>query len=141
MVANSDDRRAGLNGAVVLGGALPSPGTLVAAKTQWDLSLQRDYYDASAFGDSNKQWRPGLRDTQGTYAGLLDLSGGRIIKLRAKLILTLRIIQKLLELRTGSVVGNFAQETLTKSPGFGIGGLKLLYRLLDVLDAELLAQG
>ena len=75
MVANSDDRRAGLNGAVVLGGALPSPGTLVAAKTQWDLSLQRDYYDASAFGDSNKQWRPGLRDTQGTYAGLLDLSG------------------------------------------------------------------
>lgn len=75
MAANSDVRLSGINGAIALGGALPSPGTLVAAKTQWDLSLQRDYYDASAFGDSNKQWRPGLRDTQGTYAGLLDLSG------------------------------------------------------------------
>ncbi len=75
MAANSDVRLSGINGAIALGGALPSPGTLVAAKTQWDLNLQRDYYDASAFGDSNKQWRPGLRDTQGTYSGLLDLSG------------------------------------------------------------------
>jgi hypothetical protein len=58
-----------------LGGALPSPGILVSAKTDWDLNLTRDYYDASAFGDTNKQWRPGLRDTQGTYKGLLDLSG------------------------------------------------------------------
>ncbi len=75
MAANSDTRLSGINGAIALGGALPSPGILVAAKTEWDLSLQRDYYDASAFGDSNKQWRPGLRDTQGTYRGLLDLSG------------------------------------------------------------------
>lgn len=75
MAANSDTRLSGINGAIALNGALPSPGLLVAAKTTWDLSLQRDYYDASAFGDSNKQWRPGLRDTQGTYAGLLDLSG------------------------------------------------------------------
>jgi hypothetical protein len=75
MAANSDVRLSGINGAIAIGGALPSPGILVAAKTQWDLSLQRDYYDASAFGDSNKQWRPGLRDTQGTYQGLLDLSG------------------------------------------------------------------
>lgn len=75
MAANSDDRRSGLNGAIVLNAPLSSAGILVAAKTQWDLSLQRDYYDASAFGDSNKQWRPGLRDTQGTYSGLLDLSG------------------------------------------------------------------
>lgn len=74
-MANADIRLSGLNGAIALGGALPSPGILVAAKTTWDLNLQRDYYDASAFGDSNKQWRPGLRDTQGTYAGLLDLSG------------------------------------------------------------------
>lgn len=75
MVANGDIRLSGINGALALGGALPSPGTLVAAKTDWDLNLQRDYYDASAFGDTNKQWRPGLRDTQGTYKGLLDLSG------------------------------------------------------------------
>ena len=75
MAANSDIRLSGINGAIALNGALPSPGILVSAKTQWDLSLQRDYYDASAFGDSNKQWRPGLRDTQGTYQGLLDLSG------------------------------------------------------------------
>jgi hypothetical protein len=75
MAANGDIRLSGINGAIAIGGALPSPGILVAAKTQWDLSLQRDYYDASAFGDSNKIWRPGLRDTQGTYQGLLDMSG------------------------------------------------------------------
>jgi hypothetical protein len=75
MAANSDDRRSGLNGAIVLGGALPSPGTMVAAKTQFTFSNQRDFFDGSAFGDSNKRWFPGLRDAQGTYNGMFDNSG------------------------------------------------------------------
>lgn len=75
MVANSDIRLSGINGAIAIGGALPSPGTLVAAKTEWTFANTRDFFDGSAFGDTNKRWFPGLRDAQGTYAGLLDLSG------------------------------------------------------------------
>ena len=75
MTANSDTRLSGLNGAIALGGALPSPGTIVSAKTEWTFSRSRDFFDGSAFGDGNKRWFPGLPDAQGTYAGLLDLSG------------------------------------------------------------------
>ena len=79
MTANSDLRMSGLNGAIALGGALPSPGTLVAAKTQWTFSNQRDFFDGSAFGDSNKRWFAGLRDAQGTYTGMLDVSGDLLV--------------------------------------------------------------
>lgn len=75
MAPNADLRAAGLNGAIVIGGAINGSGTLVAAKTQFTISNQRDFFDGSAFGDTNKQWYPGLRDAQGTYNGLLDLSG------------------------------------------------------------------
>lgn len=78
MVANSDVRLSGLNGAISIGGALPSPGILVAAKTEWTFSRTRDFFDGSAFGDGNKRWFPGLPDAQGTYAGNLDLSGDRL---------------------------------------------------------------
>lgn len=75
MAANADTRMSGLNGAIVLGGELPTPGQLVSAKTQWTFNNQRDFFDGSAFGDTNKRWFPGLRDAQGTYTGLLDMSG------------------------------------------------------------------
>lgn len=78
MVANSDTRLSGLNGAIVIGGALPSPGVVVAAKTEWTFSRSRDFFDGSAFGDGNKHWFAGLPDAQGTYAGLLDLSGDKL---------------------------------------------------------------
>jgi hypothetical protein len=78
VVANSDIRLSGLNGAIALGGALPSPGILVAAKTEWTFSRSRDFFDGSAFGDGNKRWFPGLPDAQGTYAGHLDLSGDKL---------------------------------------------------------------
>lgn len=75
MVANSDTRLSGLNGAIAIGGALPSPGVVVAGKTAWTFSSQRDFFDGSAFSDANKRWFPGLRDAQGTYEGVLDVSG------------------------------------------------------------------
>lgn len=75
MAANDDIRLSGLNGGIVLGGPITGAGTLVAAKTQWTMSNQRDFFDGSAFGDTNKRWFPGLRDAQGTYNGLLDVSG------------------------------------------------------------------
>lgn len=79
MASNADTRMSGLNGAIALGGALPSPGQLVAAKTQWTFSNQRDFFDGSAFGDTNKRWFAGLRDAQGTYNGLLDMSGDLLL--------------------------------------------------------------
>ena len=75
MTANSDVRLSGLNGGIVIGGPISGSGTLVAAKTQWTFSNQRDFFDGSAFGDTNKRWFAGLRDAQGTYSGLLDVSG------------------------------------------------------------------
>jgi len=77
-VSNSDIRLSGLNGGIVIGGSISGGGTLVAAKTQFTISNQRDFFDGSAFGDTNKRWFPGLRDAQGTYSGLLDVSGDRL---------------------------------------------------------------
>lgn len=79
MVANSDIRAAGLNGGIVLGGPITGAGTLVAAKTQFTFSNSRNFFDGSAFGDSNLRWFAGLRDAQGTYTGLLDLSGDLLV--------------------------------------------------------------
>lgn len=73
--ANSDTRLSGINGGIVLGGSISGGGTLVAAKTEWTFSNTRDFFDGSAFHDTNKRWFAGLRDAQGTYAGLLDVSG------------------------------------------------------------------
>ena len=77
-MANSDIRLSGLNGGIVLGGSISGGGTLVAAKTEFTISNERDFYDASAFGDTNRRWFPGLRNAQGTYNGLLDVSGDRL---------------------------------------------------------------
>ena len=76
-------RAAGLNGGIVLGGSISGAGTLVAAKTQFTFSNSRDFFDGSAFSDTNKRWFAGLRDAQGTYAGLLDLSGDRLFEAAA----------------------------------------------------------
>lgn len=79
MTANSDLRSSGINGAIVIGGPVDGAGTLVAAKTGWTFSNTRDFFDGSAFSDTNKRWFPGLRDAQGTYEGLLDLSGDLLL--------------------------------------------------------------
>lgn len=69
-----------MNGGIVLGGSISGGGTLVAAKTQFTLSNSRAFFDGSAFGDTNNRWFAGLRDAQGTYNGLLDLSGDRLFE-------------------------------------------------------------
>lgn len=69
----------GKNGAIYIGGGKPGgsygSGTKVAAKTEWTLQLNRDYVDSTTFGATNKTYLVGLKDIQGTFAGLLDLSG------------------------------------------------------------------
>jgi hypothetical protein len=64
----------GKAGAIYLGGAVGS-GTKVTNKTEWAVQLNRDYVDATVFGETNKTYLAGLRNFQGTYSGLLDTDG------------------------------------------------------------------
>ena len=67
-------KKHGKNGAIYLGGGIGT-GTLVAEKTEWSVQLNRDYVDATVFGDTNKTYLAGLRNFQGNYAGLLNTAG------------------------------------------------------------------
>lgn len=78
MAANSGTKLHGKNGAIYLDRAKGS-GTKVATKTEWTLNLNRDYVDATVFGDTNKTYLVGLRDVSGSYAGLLDTSGDLLL--------------------------------------------------------------
>jgi hypothetical protein len=73
-MANSGTKRHGKNGAIYLGGAVGT-GVKVAAKAEWSLQRNRDYVDATTFGDTNKTYLAGLPNVQGTYSGILDTSG------------------------------------------------------------------
>lgn len=65
----------GKDGAIYLGGAKGSGGTKVTEKTEWSVQMNRDYVDATVFGDTNKTYLAGLRNFQGSYAGLLNTAG------------------------------------------------------------------
>jgi hypothetical protein len=78
-VANSGTKLHGKNGAIYLGGAKGSGGIKVAAKTEWTLQRNRDYVDATVFGDVNKTYLAGLPNVQGTFAGFLDTSGDLLL--------------------------------------------------------------
>lgn len=47
----------------------------VATKAEWTVNMSRDYVDATVFGDKNKTYLVGLPDIQGTFSGILDVSG------------------------------------------------------------------
>lgn len=78
-MANSGTKLHGKNGAIYLGGPKNGGGTKVATKNEWTLSLNRDYVDATVFGDTNKTYLVGLKDVSGTFAGLLDVSGDLLV--------------------------------------------------------------
>lgn len=78
MAANSGTKLHGKNGALYIGGPKGS-GTKVAAKNEWTLNLNRDYVDATVFGDTNKTYLVGLKDIQGSFNGLLDMSGDLLV--------------------------------------------------------------
>lgn len=78
MPANDGTKLHGKNGAIYLDGA-KGTGTKVATKTEWTLNLNRDYVDATVFGDTNKTYLVGLKDISGTYAGILDTSGDLLL--------------------------------------------------------------
>lgn len=78
MAANSGTKIHGKNGAIYLGGP-KGTGTKVAAKSGYTLNLGRDYVDATTFGDTNKTYLVGLKDIQGTWEGLMDVSGDLLV--------------------------------------------------------------
>ncbi len=77
-MANSGTKLHGKNGAIYIGGPKGS-GTKVATKSEWTLSLGRDYVDATTFGDTNRTYLVGLRDVSGTFSGLMDVSGDLLV--------------------------------------------------------------
>ncbi len=76
---NSGTKLHGRNGAIYLGGAKGAGGVRVASKSDWTLRRNRDYVDATSFGDSNKTYLAGLPNVEGTFAGFLDLSGDLLL--------------------------------------------------------------
>lgn len=78
-MANSGTKRHGKNGAIYLGGAKGAGGVKVAVKGDWTLRRNRDYVDATSFGESNKTYLAGLPNVEGTFAGFLDLSGDLLL--------------------------------------------------------------
>jgi len=60
-------------------GAIYIDGTKVSNKTEWTLSMAREFADVTTFRDRNKVAAAGLMDINGTFAGLLDTSGDALI--------------------------------------------------------------
>jgi hypothetical protein len=89
-MANSGTKLHGKNGGIWIGG-YPTIGTLqkIAAKSEWTLSLGRDYVDSTTFGATNRTYLVGLRDVSGTFAGLMDVSGDLLINATTSDIVTL----------------------------------------------------
>ena len=83
MAANEGRKLHGKNGAIYIGGGKVGTGfpqaNKVANKVEWTLNLNRDYVDATVFGDTNKTYLVGLKDIQGTFGGILDISGDLIV--------------------------------------------------------------
>ena len=79
MAANSNTKLHGKNAAIYLGAAKGAGGVKVAAKTEWTLRRNRDYVDATVFGDVNKTYLAGLPNVEGTFAGILDISGDLLL--------------------------------------------------------------
>lgn len=76
-------KKHGKNGAIYLGGAIGT-GTKVAEKTDWSVQLNRDYVDATSFGNTNKTYLAGLRNFQGTYSGFLNTDGDDMLDATAQ---------------------------------------------------------
>lgn len=77
-MANAGTKLHGKNAAIYLGGPKGS-GVKVATKTDWTLRRNRDYVDATTFGDTNRTYLAGLPNVEGTFAGIMDVSGDLLL--------------------------------------------------------------
>jgi hypothetical protein len=56
-------------------GAIWIDGVKVTNKTEWSLSMNREYADVTTFRDGNKVYAVGLMDITGSFSGLYDTDG------------------------------------------------------------------
>lgn len=61
-------------------GSITIDGELVTNKTEWTLSMGRDYADVSTFRDANKVYAAGLMDISGSFSGLMDVEGDLLVQ-------------------------------------------------------------
>jgi hypothetical protein len=83
MAANDGTKLHGKSGAIYFDGSKTGGGVKVAVKGEWTLARNRDYVDATVFGDVNKTYLAGLPNVQGTFAGFLDISGDLVLNAAA----------------------------------------------------------
>lgn len=60
-------------------GAIYINGSKVTYKTEWTLSMAREYADVTTFRDANKVNAAGLMAIEGTFSGFLDTAGDALI--------------------------------------------------------------
>ncbi len=53
-----------------------SPAVILGSLNHWTGNFSRDYVEVTAFGDTEKQWVPGLPNREGTLSGFHNLDVG-----------------------------------------------------------------
>lgn len=81
----TDGKLHGKNGAIYIN------GVKVTNKTEWTLSMDREYADVSTFRDKNKVYAAGLMDLSGTFNGLLDVDGDLAVQSNTGGVVTLAL--------------------------------------------------
>jgi len=66
-------------------------GSKITNKTEWSISLNRDYADVTTFRDRNKVYAAGLMDVSGTFSGLLDVDGDLSIQSNTGVAVTVSV--------------------------------------------------
>ncbi len=72
-------------------GAIYVDGQKIADKVEWSLQMSRDYADVTTFRDGNKVYAAGLRDVQGSFAGLYNTAGDLAISKADGLAYTMQL--------------------------------------------------
>ena len=72
-------------------GAIYINGVKVTDKTEWTLSMGRDYADVSTFRDPNKVYAAGLMDISGTFSGLFDTTGDLLVESNTGVAVTVEL--------------------------------------------------
>lgn len=62
----------GRSGLVYMSASSSGAATSVGRLSQWTLDMGRNFSDATAFNDANQQYTAGLKNMQGTLAGIWD---------------------------------------------------------------------
>ncbi len=53
-----------------------SPAVVLGSLNHWTGNFSRDYVEVTCFGDTEKQWVPGLQNREGTLSGFYNLDAG-----------------------------------------------------------------